>query len=245
MIKKTPQEVLKNLTDLISKKKPKGLTITMVKKMVEDEDGDPKISINNYIMKIMKDFQNEKSIDELNKITMVFMDFWNYWPHKSLGNNSPSSLMVKEIKKQKKSKQKTEGTKIRVGDSEMSLEEYDFMIKMMEERQKPFKKWLEKEFKPNYFNYLKSKYSKRVCETRRDVCELFFDRCLYIGFIDLEMIRPEYAMFEFPYWWQTHVMWGNLSEIRISGYIKDMFGFISDKYGREVEGLFEIRKKMV
>ncbi len=153
--------------------------------------------------------------------------------------------MVKEIKKQKKSKQKTEGTKIRVGDSEMSLEEYDFMIKMMEERQKPFKKWLEKEFKPNYFNYLKSKYSKRVCETRRDVCELFFDRCLYIGFIDLEMIRPEYAMFEFPYWWQTHVMWGNLSEIRISGYIKDMFGFISDKYGREVEGLFEIRKKMV
>ncbi len=82
MIKKTPQEVLKNLTDLISKKKPKGLTITMVKKMVEDEDGDPKISINNYIMKIMKDFQNEKSIDELNKITMVFMDFWNYWPHK-------------------------------------------------------------------------------------------------------------------------------------------------------------------
>ena len=112
-------------------------------------------------------------------------------------------------------------------------------------QEKPFKKWLKELFKPDYFSYLNNKYSKRVYETRRDVCNLFFDRCLYLGFTDLEKIRPEYAIFEFPYWWQTHVMWGTLSETRISGYIEDIFVYIYDKYGREVRGLFEIRKEIV
>jgi len=245
MVKKSPQEVLKNLTELINKKKPKGLTVAMVKKMVENEDGDPKMSVNNYVMKTMKNFQSEKSIDELNKIVGIFMDFWNYWPHKSLGNKSPSDLVTKEMKKQEKCKSKIEDTKVRVGNAEMFWSDYELMLKRMEENQKPFKKWLKEKFKPNYFTYLENKYSKRIYETRRDVCNLFFDRCLYLGFTDLEKIRPEYAIIEFPCWWQTHVMWGSLSETRISGYIEDMFVYIYDKYGREVGGLFEIRKEIV
>ncbi|HCC29093.1 MAG TPA: hypothetical protein DEQ03_03390 [Marinilabiliales bacterium] len=245
MVKKSPQEVLKNLTELISKKKSKGLTVTMVKKMVENEDGDPKVSVNNYVMKTMKGFQNKKSVDELNKIVGIFMDFWNYWPHKSLGNKSPSDLITKEMEKHEKCQSKIEDTKVRVGNTEMSWDKYELMLKRMEETQKPFKKWLNEKFKPDYFTYLKNMYSKRVYETRRDVCDLFFDRCLYLGFTDLEKIRPEYAIIEFPFWWQTHVMWGSLSETRISGYIEDMFVFIYDKYGREVGGLFEIRKEIV
>lgn len=245
MVKKSPQEVLKNLTELINKKKLKGLTVAMVKKMVEDEDGDPKMSVNNYVMKTMKGFQNEKSVDELNTTVGIFMDFWNYWPHKSLGNKSPSDLITKEIEKQKKYQTKIEDTKVRVGNTEMSWGNYKLMLKRMEESQKPFKKWLEEKFKPDYLDYLKNKYSKRVYKTRQDVCDLFFDRCLYLGFTNLEKIRPEYAIIEFPYWWQTHVMWGSLSETRISGYIEDMFMFIYDKYGREVRGLFEIRQEIV
>lgn len=245
MIKKSPQEVLKNLTELIDKKKSKGLTVAMVKKMVEEESDDPKMSINSYTMKTMKGFQNEKSVDELNKIMGIFMDFWNYWPHKSLGNKSPSDLVTEEMEKQKGYPTKMEDVKVRVGGAEMSLGNYELMLKRMEESQKPFKNWLEEKFKPDYFAYLENKYSKKVYETRRDVCDLFFDRCLYLGFTDLEKIRPEYAIFEFPCWWQTHMMWGSLSETRISGYIEDMFVFIYDKYGREVRGLFEIRQEIV
>ena len=245
IVKKSPQEALKNLIELIDKKKPKGLTVAMVKKMVEEESDDPKMSINSYTMKTMKGFQNEKSVDELNKIMGIFMDFWNYWPHKSLGNKSPSDLVTEEMEKQKGCPTKMEDIKVRVGGAEMSLVNYELMLKRMEESQKPFKNWLEEKFKPDYFAYLENKYSKKVYETRRDVCDLFFDRCLYLGFTDLERIRPEYAIFEFPYWWQTHVMWDNLSEARISGYVEDMFVFIYDKYGREVRGLFEIRKEIV
>ena len=245
MIKKSPQEALKNLTELIDKKKPKSLTVVMIKKMVENENGDPKMSVNNYVMKTMKDFQKEKSIDELNKITGIFMDFWNYWPHKSLNNKSPSDLITKEMEKQKKYQTKTKNIKVRVGNTEMSWGDYELMLKKKEKAQKPFKEWIEEKFKPDYSVYLENKYSKRVYETRQDVCNLFFDRCLYLGFIDLEKIRPEYAIIEFPCWWQTHVMWGSLSETRISGYIEDMFVFIYDKYGREVMGLFEVRKEVV
>ena len=133
MVKKSPQEVLKNLTELISKKKSKGLTVTMVKKMVENEDGDPKVSVNNYVMKTMKGFQNKKSVDELNKIVGIFMDFWNYWPHKSLGNKSPSDLITKEMEKHEKYQSKIEDTKVRVGNTEMSWDKYELMLKRMEE----------------------------------------------------------------------------------------------------------------
>jgi hypothetical protein len=207
--------------------------------MVENEFGDPKASVNKYVVRTLKSFKNEKSTDSLNEILEVFMSFWNNWPHKSLGNKSPSNMMTEAISKNKKNRTKTQDPVVRVGNTEMSWDNYKIMLKRMEEAQAPFKKWLKKELFPHYFAFLKNEYSKRIYENRKDVCKVFFKQCLYLGFIDLEKIRVGYALVEFPYWWQNHILWKTLSETRIRGYVRDIFVYIDKEYGRWVEGLLE------
>jgi len=128
---------------------------------------------------------------------------------------------------------------VMVGKTRMSWTEYKKMLGEMEKRQRPFKKWVNQEVLPHYKIFLKAKYKKKTEEKDWDVSNIFFRRVLWVGFLDFEKIRSEFIYYEFPEWWQTHVISPTLSEGQIRSSLRKLMEFIKLDYDREVESFLE------
>ena len=119
-----------------------------------------------------------------------------------------------------------------VGGHTMEWDRYWAMLRDMEKRQEPFKKWIEGVL-PEYESHLKNteKLPKDIVQKLRFIAEMFFDRVLQVGFLDFGGIRPEFIDKEFPHWWPTHVMSPdiiNSKEVRES--LKKLTSFIKNRY---------------
>lgn len=81
---------------------------------------------------------------------------------------------------------------VTVGGHEMLWDDYWQMIREMEKRQIPFKKWIKKEVLPKYKKYLQSTTNKNDRGPWYEVANIFFDRVLHVGFLSLGHIRKDF-----------------------------------------------------
>jgi len=125
---------------------------------------------------------------------------------------------------------------INCGGHVMEWDQYWAMLRDMEKRQAPFKKWIEKEFTPEYDRYLKKNFAKRASESHSLVAEFFFDRALHVGFLNFESIRHEFALKEFPRWWKTHVMGVSETPTQVAASMKVLLVFVKEAYQLEAIG---------
>lgn len=210
----------------------KKITVEKIKKWIWDADGPAMEAVNKYNKKCFQLFPEIEDIDELNNVMQVFVSAWNTFPHKELDGKSPEQMMQGLAEEEPKNK-KNQGNmpRVRVGDNEMSFEEFEAMLKEMEKAQKPFKRWIEKDALPKYEKYLEQMMrNPRTRENHYDVAEIFFQRVLHVGFVDLESIRPEFAWKEFPLWWSTHVLCSKLTPAKVRKSLEELFKFIDVVY---------------
>jgi len=241
---KNKKEVEKELQELIDRYHlNEKLTVEVIKDWVFEEKGETvSESAHRFQKRALDYFKDLKDIDELNEVLGIISDAWNYFPHKSLGGKSPAQLVKEELKIHPERKKSREMPEVIVGGRKMSWNDHSKMIKKMKELQKPFRRWVDKDALPNYRKYLKKEKSlpKEVVEKHHEVADVFFDRAMWVGFLDFEKIRIEFAKYEFPRWWQTHVMGNDLDENEIWSSLKILFGFLAEKYGMNVERFFNI-----
>jgi len=208
------------------------ITVEVVKKWIWNATGQPMEAVNKYHEKCFRLFPEIEDVDELNNIMQTFTSAWNSFPHKELGGKSPSQLINQQTEKIPQNTQKQEGMpKAMVGDREMEFDEFEAMLKEMEKAQKPFRQWIEKDALPKYKKYLDQMIkNKNIREDHYIVADIFFQRVLHVGFVDLEGIRPEFIWKEFPHWWPTHVMQSGLKPAHVKKYLKELFKFIDIVY---------------
>ncbi|MDI6883340.1 MAG: hypothetical protein QMC93_02600 [Patescibacteria group bacterium] len=63
---------------------------------------------------------------------------------------------------------------------------------------------------------------------------------MYVGFITFDQIRPEFAKYEFPRWWQTHVLGSDLDENEIWSSLKNLLKFLATKFRIDTNRFFDI-----
>lgn len=235
---KNPQQAEKVLKVLFEKYGiQKKISVVDIKKWIFESIGPAMEASNKYQKKCLNLFPAIYDIDELNEVMQVFVSAWNFFPHKALNGRSPDE-MFREVygkKGEEPSLESNDGKKmpkVGVGDREMEWEEFQAMIKEMEEMQKPFKKWIEKDALPKFKKYLEQIVKiKKKCEEHYDVADIFFQRVLHVGFIDLKSIRPGFIHSEFPQWWPTHVMYSDLKPSDVKKSLDLLFAFIELVYG--------------
>lgn len=232
---KTPEQVEKDLNNLFKKYGvQKKVSVDDIKNWVWKATGPVMEASNQYHKKCLNLFPPIDDIDEMNDVMQIFVSAWNFFPHKTLDGRSPNEVYREtygeKINKSSKPKDK-EMPKVRVGDQEMEWGEFQAMIKEMEKVQKPFKKWIEKAALPKYKQYLEQIVkSKKACEDHYEVADIFFQRVLHVGFIDLKSIRSNFVRSEFPHWWPTHVMYSDLCPSDIKKSLDLLFTFIELVY---------------
>jgi len=234
------KEAEKNLKKLFKHHKVQDkLTIEMVKKWVLNEKGDSAMDASNrYQKKALSYFKNMGKKDSLFNIVQAFMDAWNHFPHKWLDGKSPYQVFNENSKNAPIEKVEDEDENsmpdVIVGGRRMSYQEHQEMLKQMEKAQEPFRKWWEKDAQPKYEKYLNQKLNKKSAQSHSEAAYVFFDRAMYVGFINLEDLRPDFVQKDFPLWWQTHVMMSSWSEKQVLASIKKLFSFLSAVYDIDI-----------
>lgn len=235
-MKKDTKTIEENLRKIFIKYGVEGkITVEDVKSYIYNSRGKAMSAVNRYNKHFFDYFieaQKNLSADQLNEILQVFVEAWNNFSHKSLGGKSPEK-MAEEIyggpvePPDLKSRQMP---KVRVGNREMSWEDYEKMLKEMEKVQKPFKKWINKEALPRYKKYLFQTYKGSAADKHLEIAGFFFDRALHLGFVNMEAIHSLYVQKDFPIWFQTHVLGMNVKpdEIRVS--LGMLFNFLELSY---------------
>ena len=232
------QEVEQRLKDLIAKYKLGDvLTVEKIKSFIFDEQGQPGTSNKLFLKKLLSYFP-DISQEEYIFVFQVAIDAWNIFPHSSLGGKSPEEMVEQMLKENPQPKQKgpVEMPKVIVGGRKMSWQEHQAMLKQMQEAQKPFKNFIEKQALPDYLSFFEQKtdLTKEAKEKYIMVAEKFFDRVLWVGFVSWQSIRPDFAKKEFPRWWQTNVMMSNLDENQVWLALRHLVDFVKNKYGLEM-----------
>ncbi|MDP4008489.1 MAG: hypothetical protein Q8P68_04845 [Candidatus Peregrinibacteria bacterium] len=177
----------------------------------------------------MRVFPKFSDIDELNNILQVFVSAWNAFPHKALGGKAPNELFESAMIDD--DTDDNQMPMVRVGDEEMSFDEFQSMIQKMEKLQEPFKYWIDEEALPKYENYLKQMVKNTNSrENHYEVADIFFQRVLHVGFLTLEEIRTVFIQEEFPHWWPTHIMDSNLNPSQVRNSLKKLFTFLELVY---------------
>lgn len=231
---KTPKQVEENLAHFFEKYGiQKKVTVEDIKKWIWNSTGPVMEASQKYQKKCFNLIPRIDDIDELNNVIKVVTDAWNFFPHKALDGKSPHQMYIEtygeKVEKQPLGKQKM--PKIVVGGKEMEVEEFQAMIKKMENEQRPFKKWIEEDALPKYQRYLEQIMQvKKACEEHYDVADIFFQRALHVGFLNLGSIRPEFIKNEFSRWWPTHVMYSNLTPEGVKKSLGILFEFIELVY---------------
>lgn len=236
---KTPEQVEKDLNCLFEKYSiQEKVSVDDIKNWIWNASGHAMEASNKFQKKCLNLFPPAKDVDELNNLMQVFVDAWNYFPHKSLKGKSPAELFHETYgeklgKRSLRPKDEKKMPKVIVGDKEMEWEEFDAMIKAMEKAQIPFKEWIEKDALPKYQKYLEQIVKiKKVCDEHYEVADVFFERVLHVGFIDLKSIRLEFIQSEFSGWWPTHIMYSDLKPAEVKKSLNLLFEFIELVYGK-------------
>lgn len=190
---------------------------------------------NDDMMKVVAMFDRGGDASELSNILELVTDAWNYFPHESLGGVSPVEKSLEYEKKYPKNKKSEKGKdsmpRVRVGNREMSWDEHQAMLTEMEKAQQPFKKWISGALK-DYKLFLKNDESPtKEAKKHYFIAETFFDRVLWLGWLDFGSIRKEFITDEFPKWWQTHVISSEIYDPReIKESVYKLADFIEKKY---------------
>jgi len=236
MHKKTPKQVEKALKALLKKYGIQAkVSAEDVKEWIWNSTGVAKEASNKFQKKCLNLFQPFENFDQIYDVLDVFVDAWNFFPHKELDGKSPDE-MHREVygdeagETSTKSKGKKEAMpKLRVGGREIEWDEFQMK---MEKAQEPFKKWIEKDALPKYKKYLAQIVKvKKVCEEDYDVADVFFQRVLNVGFVELQDILPDFVRREFPNWWPMHVMHSDLRPAAVKKSLGKLFEFVELVYG--------------
>jgi len=215
------------------------LKLSDIKKWVYNETGSGIETINKFQKKIFSFFNPDKlKSTDWDKILDAIMDAWNFLPHKSLGNKSPNQMTMESIKDiNKKGKEEINNSKPNIfcGGTEMKWDDYWSMLKEMEKQQKPFKEWVEKEVLLKYKNFLEKTIVKAKTEDYYQVADIFFERVMSVGFIELNEIRKNFIQKEFPHWWPTHIMFSNLNQKQVLTALQKLFEFLELVYNIDIK----------
>jgi len=219
------------------------LSVKGIQDWVYNDNGESSSDASNkFLMRWTKFFgkEFEQDTEEFNGILEIFTDAWNYFPHKSLNGKSPHEKYIEfygrapedVLKESKRNSQGDAMPIVNVGGVEMSWGQHQAMLAEMEKAQRPFKKFIDK-LKPAYKDFLEKQegLSKKIVEKHEGVAQVFFDRVLWVGFVDFLRIRDEFIEREFPHWWQTHVMFLELKEQDVVSSIEKLLRFIEAEYG--------------
>lgn len=239
-----PAEVERRLEELIVKHKSKNISVTDIKRRIfEAGSEDVMREINLFNKWWMQCFARQRDGSEFEVLIEAFQDAWNTFPHSSLEGKSPQDVMQEEMEKnpqKEKSMNENAMPPVTVGGETMSWDDYLKMIKKMEKLQKPFKRWIEEKALPGYRTFLETKFkTKKSVDKHYDVADHFFRRALSIGFLDFEQIRPDFAVWEFPDWWQSHILYSNLTEEQVWSSLCDFFWFAEFILHRSIPGVWE------
>jgi hypothetical protein len=199
------------------------LSVDKIRKIIfKDNKLSAKEAFNKFEIKVLRFFPIIEDIDELNLIFQTLNNAWNYFPHAALGGKSPYEMMDNNVDKNIINKKMPN---VIVGGHEMSWEKYEIMIKEMEKLQKPFKNWIDNLLQ-EYKKYLEKDLSIKIAEKHYQIADLFFERVLYVGFINFDDIRLDFIHKDFPDWWKTHVIFGNYNKKTIVSSLYKLFSFI-------------------
>lgn len=237
---KTEKSVEKNLQKILDKYRlSKQLTVAMIKGWILNDEGESAMDASNrFQKKCFSYFTNVKDIDELNKILQVFVNAWNYFPHKSLEGKSPNRVVQEALAKNPDLRKRRDHQRmpdIIVGGRKMVWDEYWAMLKEMERLQTPFRKFVEDNLLPRYGIFLRESFGEKAVKKHLEVAEIFFERAMRVGFIELKEIRKDFIQKEFPKWWQTHVLTSNLSEKEVLSSLNRLFQFLASAYDIDIK----------
>lgn len=238
-MEKTLKEVEKQLQSLLDTYKiSKKLTVSKIKQRIFNDEGDSAMDASNRFQKWwIQYFSRVKDIDELNDVLQVFVDAWNSFPHQRLNGKSPNEMVKEALQKNPKlrNEHNQKMPDMIIGGRKIPWDEYWLMIKEMEKLQIPFKKWVKEDVLPAYEKFLEASLRKTALKKHMEVANIFFDRVMHVGFIEMDLIRKDFVQKEFPHWWQTHVMMSNLSEKEVLVSLEKLFCFISSEWGKNIK----------
>lgn len=238
-----PAEVEQRLERLITKHKGKDISVTEIKRRIFETGNDDVMRESNLFNKWWINCFHRIDEAALQELLQAFQDAWNSFPHSSLDGRSPQQVMQEEVKKHpemRKNMNEKDMPTVTVGGRTRSWEDHWKMIRRMEELQKPFKHWIEERALPGYRKFLQTKYkTKKAIEKHYDVADNFFKRALHVGFLDFEQIRPAFAVWEFPDWWPSHILYSNLNEDQVWSSLSDFLWFIEVDLHRSIPGIRE------
>ncbi len=233
MLKNKTKKSVEIALEKILLKHPSALTLAMVKGWILNDEGESTMDASNrFQIKWTKYFEKEWNAGgaELDEILQAFSDGWNHLPHKSLNGISPYKKFREIYGENPPEKGSAdEMPRVVVGGHEMSWEEHQAMLKNMEKEQEPFKKWIDKSLKEYHIFLEESEFPEKTVEKYYRVAGIFFERVLWVGFLDLESIRPAFIKEEFPKWWQTHVMFLSMRPEEVCLALRRFFKFIEEQ----------------
>lgn len=242
----TPTDVEGRLAKIIAKHRlQRKISIDEIKAKIY-ESGDEPMEANHHYMKwwVQKMPQNI-SHKEMDDAFAAFTDAWNLFPHKSLKGKSPAKIMQQELSKAMrkplpKEKEDSVMPKMIVGGREMEWDKYWEMIAEMEELQKPFRHWIKRSVLPSYKRYVRKRFGSHATQEKHfNTADIFVERSLQVGFLEFELIRWNFAIVEFPDWWQTHVLFSDLDPDQVRSSLHEFLVFVAGKYNREIPSYFE------
>ncbi len=189
---------------------------------------------NDDMTKIIAMFDNG-DMSQLSNVLELVTDAWNYFPHKALGGISPSEKSLEYAEKHPTKTKSKKGVdtmpRVCVGNREMSWDEHQAMLKEMARAQEPFKKWISGVL-ADYRSFLKQeRLSAKMVDKHYFIAETFFDRVLWLGWVNFGSIRKEFTSDEFPKWWKTHVVASGIDDSKeVKNSVRKLVDFIEAKY---------------
>lgn len=123
-----------------------------------------------------------------------------------------------------------DGPIIKIGDLELSSDEFEELMEEIEIKQEPFRRKFEEEILPAYEIYLKERYKENTVDKHLRVAFTFIRNAFFSGFVEYEMIDEEFAFEEFPIWWQSHVVGKSLSPREVRNSLKKFVKYVEEFY---------------
>jgi hypothetical protein len=231
-----PLTIEQQLQEIITRlKREKKINIALVKQWIyESDDEDSMRATHLFQKKFMQAFGNVKEAD-FEEVVELCMHCWNVFPHKALGGISPQEKYLEYYGKE--APEDMEEVDIdpimNVGPHKIRMSEYEKMAADIERAQKPLKQWAENTILPLYIKRLHKCYSRQTVEKHQEVAEMFIDKVLSSGYTNYEDISVQFCSW-FSDWWETHVLYSNLTPDQVWRSLMKFIEFIFDTTGKDI-----------